>query len=187
MNKLKATVFVSVAVGLLVCIALAGVVRRYVLEHPMRFPGPGNQDYSGHLAGDYWLHRTSPYQIIIASEGGRSEGNPIIPTIVTQCATDGRYILAERHGLKRRSPGNPADTYEVEDPSQVDYWILDVESRKLHGPLDQQQFGMTRASLSINPALELRGAYEFRDVTREDGGAAIDRKAGAIQKDTTGA
>ena len=182
MKDLKVAVVVALAVGFVGCIFAVGMLRWYGRNHPWDFPGPGRQDYTGHLAGDYWIYRTSAYQTMIGPEDGWTDGDAMIPTVVSQCATDGRYILAERHGLKRRSPNDPTDTFEVEDPSQVNFWILDTETRKMFGPLDEPQFKSTRASLSIDPALELRGAYEFRDRSESKDISQVEQ-ADAIKQD----
>lgn len=119
--------------------------------------GPGRLDFSAHLAGDYSLHRTSAIHVSI-TPGSYNDGTPIIPTMVVECATDGRFILAKRHGLKQRA----SDGYEVEDPSTADFWILDTWKPLVHGPMTEKVFLEHRAVLSISSSVKLKNVYEFR-------------------------
>tara|TARA_R110002049_G_scaffold56239_1_gene155277 strand:+ start:1119 stop:1616 length:498 start_codon:yes stop_codon:yes gene_type:complete len=156
---------VFIAGGILSAIGIVSlpfVLRLYFAVFPFDILGAGHADFSAHLAGDYWLYRTSAYQIMIGPEAGWGDGTPIIPTMVVECATDGHYILAKRHGLKQRSPNDPNDTYEEEDSSKVDFWILDALSPKVLGPLDEASFRTHRGELAISGDLVLRDVYEFR-------------------------
>ena len=159
LKKLLAALAVSAVI-----VAACGIAMfAWAFSRPgFRFPGPGYSDFSAHLAGDYWLFRSSAYQIMIGPEAGWGDGTPIIPTMVVECATDGHYILAKRHGLKRRSPNDPNDTYEEEDSTKVDFWILDALSPKVLGPLDEAAFSRHRAELAISSDLVLRDVYAFR-------------------------
>jgi hypothetical protein len=129
-------------------------------EQPFVFPGPGVADFSAHLAGDYYLHRTSGYNVFIAPEGW-NDGTPTIRRLVVECATDGRFIIAKRHGMKPRGPN---DTFEVEDPSHVDFWILDTKEPGVEGPLAESEFTSRRRALKISESVKLRDVYEFRPV-----------------------
>lgn len=125
------------------------------------FPGPGAADFSAHLAGDYYIHRTSGLNVFIAPEAW-NDGTPTIQALVVECATDGRFIIAKRHGMKRRTPNDPNDTFEVEDPSQVDFWILDTKEPSVEGPLTESAFANRRRELKISESVKLRDVYEFR-------------------------
>ena len=156
------------AVAVLLFLAFGVCLWREMRKTGFVFPGPGASDFSTPLAGDYYIHRTSGLQIVIAPEAW-NDGIPIIPNLVVECATDGRFIIAKRHGMKRRSPNDPDDTFEEEDPSVVDYWILDTEGLHVDGPLAESAFIRLRQSLGIHESLALRNVYEFRPpVPRKD-------------------
>lgn len=143
-------------------LSLPFVLRLYFSVFPFDILGAGHADFSAQLAGDYWLFRTSAYQIMIAPEAGVTDDTPIVPTMVVECATDGHYIIAKRHGLKRRSPSDPTDTYEEEDASKQDYWILDTLTPKALGPFDAAGFSRAKAELAIADSLVLRDVYDYR-------------------------
>ncbi len=122
--------------------------------------GPGVQDFVAHIAGDYSILRSSAHQIQIASNS-RIDSTPIIPTKVIECDTDGRFVIAKRQGLKRRSPNNPDDTYEEPDPQVFDYWILDTRTPRVYGPLTFEQFTAKKKELALSPSLRLKDVYSF--------------------------
>lgn len=126
-----------------------------------RFPGPGHSDFSAHLAGDYFISRTSGLNVRISPES-YVEGTPVIPSLVVECATDGRFILAKRNGMKRRSPNDLNDTSEDKDSEVVDFWILDSKKPNVDGPLTKAEFLILRRSLGISESVVLRDIYEFR-------------------------
>lgn len=126
-----------------------------------RFPGPGQSDFSAHLAGDYFLIRTSGLHVQISPQS-HGDDTPVIPSLVVECATDGRFIIAKRNGLKRRSPNDPKDTFEDRDPEVVDFWILDTNQPHVDGPLTEAEFISLRRSLGISESMVLRNVYEFR-------------------------
>ncbi|OGV64698.1 MAG: hypothetical protein A2283_15870 [Lentisphaerae bacterium RIFOXYA12_FULL_48_11] len=117
--------------------------------------GPGSSDFRTVLAGTYAINRTSPQDITIS--GGRSR----IADIVVECNTDGRFIIAKRQGLRRRSPNDPKDTFEEPDPNLFDYWILDTVSEILVGPLSLDEFKTKRTELGIQTSLELKDVESF--------------------------
>ncbi len=126
-----------------------------------RFPGPGHSDFSAHLAGDYSIYRTSGLNVVISPQG-YGPGTPVIPNLVVDCATDGRFIIAKRNGVKRRSPNEPKDTFEDRDLEVVDFWILDTQQPHVDGPLTEAEFTKLRRSLGISESVVLRDVYEYR-------------------------
>ena len=124
-----------------------------------RFPSPAIADFSAHLAGDYYISRTSVLEIVI-NPGRSGEGTPIIPSLVVECATDGRFIIAKRQGLKRSNPQDPNDTWMEKDTNVVDYWILDTQQPRAEGPLTEAEFTKLRRSLGIAEDLQLRKGSE---------------------------
>jgi hypothetical protein len=163
MKELRFTILGVLAIVLGLTSTIAIVLWWKARNSSFSFPGPGPADFSAHLAGDYSVYRTSGFNIIIAPEAV-NDGTPIIPNLVVECATDGRFILAKRHGMKRRSPNNPNDTFDVEDPSRVDFWILDTKEPGVEGPWTESEFISRRRSLKISESVKLRDVYEFRHV-----------------------
>lgn len=127
---------------------------------PVAF-GPGTQDFVVRIAGDYSIHRTSAHQIQIAPTSW-NDATPIIPTKVIECNTDGRFVIAKRQGLKRRSPDTPNDSYEEPDPRVFDFWILDTRTPKVYGSLTFEQFTAKKNELGIASSLRLKDVYSFR-------------------------
>ena len=112
------------------------------------------------MAVDYFIIRTSALEIEI-KPGRIGEGTPIIPSLVVECATDGRFIIAKRQGLKCSNPQDPNDTWMEKDPNVVDYWILDAQQPRVEGPLTEAAFIKLRRSLGIAEDLQLRKVSEF--------------------------
>jgi hypothetical protein len=163
--KLRQILIIGGVLSVVGMVCLPFAFRLYFHYFPFDILGAGHRDFSAHLAGDYWLYRTSAYQVMIAPEAGVDPSTPVVPTMVVECATDGRHILAKRHGMKRRSPNDPSDTYEEEDSSIEDFWILDSQQPKVYGPLTEQGFNELRASLSITDTTKLRDIDDYRPVT----------------------
>jgi hypothetical protein len=124
--------------------------------------GPGHADFSAKLVGDYFVHRTSANQIMIAPQVW-NDSTPTVPTIVIECAIDRHLVLAKRQGLKRRSSNDPTDhTYGEPDASVFDYWILDTSAPKVFGPMTRPEFDTKRSELGVPDAVALRDVYSFR-------------------------
>lgn len=154
MKRLRNDILIFLASAAVVFLCAAGWLAWKLRQNGGSFPGPGMSDFSAALAGDYSVHRTSSAHVIIAPEVWNS-GTPIIPTIVVECATDGRFILAKRQGV---------DTLQKADPTVQDFWILDTKQEEVHGPLAEAEFNRLRASLSIANSIRLRAVSEFRDL-----------------------
>jgi hypothetical protein len=123
--------------------------------------GPGASDFSASLPNGYFVHRSSAHQIMVAPQSW-SSSTPIIPTKVVELDHDGTWVIAKQQHLRRRSPGNPQDTYEEPDPGVFSYWILNTATPQVWGPLDQQQFAATRNELGVPGTLALQDVYNFR-------------------------
>ena len=127
---------------------------------PIAF-GPGLQDFSAPLGHGYFIHRTSSHQIIIAPQSW-SPDTPVIPTKVIELANDDRFVIAKQQLLERRSPKNPNDTYEQPKPNGFQYWILDLQTPIVYGPLTDEKFKTERSRLSVATALQLHDVYDYR-------------------------
>ena len=129
----------------------------------MRFRpiGPGVQDFSKKLVGNYALIRSSATTIFIAPRDVWSDDDAIIPSIVIRLNEYENYIIAERQGLKRRSPNDSLDTYEIPDDTVKDYWILDTKNKYVLKKLTYKKFQIKMDSLKIPKNIPLVDIYEY--------------------------
>jgi hypothetical protein len=156
MKQLRNHILLLLASAVVVSVGVAGVFAWRFRHCGGSFPGPGTADFSAHLAGGYSVHRTSSQHVIIAPEAW-NDGTPIIPTIVVECATDGRFILAKRRDAGLSDAGMNAAASAVED-----FWILDTKQEEVHGPLTEGLFQRLRLSLAVAESVHLRPVHEFR-------------------------
>lgn len=115
----------------------------------------GLGDYDIKLPNGYSIVRTSAHNVTISpQESENSWGAPLIPTKVVQVGWDDRYILAKQIGLKtdpRSSNGN-----QIPDESNVKFWIMEMKTKKVIGPLDEKEFLNKKIELSISNELVLQ-------------------------------
>ncbi len=123
--------------------------------------GPGMQDYSTDLTGGYAIQRTSAHYITITPTDGYNSEIVIIPSKVLRVNIYKHFIIAERQGLKRRSPNDSLDTYEIPDESVKDYWILNTSKNYVLGNLKFATFQKKLDSLNIPNNIELINVYEY--------------------------
>jgi hypothetical protein len=123
--------------------------------------GPGASDFSAKLSNGYFVYRTSAHQIMIAPDTW-SDSTPIIPTKVVELDHDDHFVIAKQQVLERRSPNNPQDTYEQPKPDTFNYWILDLKTPKVFGPLTLDEWNTERTSLGVDPKLQLHDVYDYR-------------------------
>ena len=123
----------------------------------------GASDYDINLSGGYSLVRSSAHNVTINKRiNDSSWESPIIPAKIVQIAWDDKYILAKQLGLKRRNPNNSDDTYEIPDESKVNYWILEVESAKVYGPLTDKEFTEKKKELYISNNVVLKDISSYK-------------------------
>ena len=123
--------------------------------------GPGIQDYSTELTGNYFIFRTSAHNIIVAPNDGWNDKIAIIPSKVLKVNVYDNFIVAERQGLKRRSPNDSLDSYEIPDEKVIDYWILNTSKNYVIGNLEFATFQKKLDSLHIPLDIELVKVYEY--------------------------
>ena len=128
--------------------------------------GPGMNDFSYDVADGYGLTRTSAHHIQIHPRKSLSPTDPRIGPKVVDVAWNDRFVLATQHPMKRRSPNDPSDTYEVPDTSTVNYWILDTSVRVLYGPFDKLKFEQKRTSLSVPTEMKLKLVSSYLSTVR---------------------
>jgi hypothetical protein len=123
--------------------------------------GPGAEDFSVQLCGDYYVHRTSVHQIKVSPMSWRDD-TPIIPVKVVELGYDKRFIIAKQNHLKRRSPHDPLDTYMEPNVGVFSYWILDVIIPVAYGPLSQAEFDNKRKTIGVPHSLAMKDVYSYR-------------------------
>ncbi|MCL1909633.1 MAG: DUF3997 domain-containing protein [Kiritimatiellaeota bacterium] len=124
--------------------------------------GPGVQDFTAELCGNYSIWRTSAHYIKISPASGRyNESTPIVPEKVVEVGHDDIFIVAKRNDLRRRGL-NPNDNYMEPAPGVFDYWILDTSVPEVHGPMTLDEYAQKRQELGISENVGLKDIYEYR-------------------------
>ena len=123
--------------------------------------GPGVQDFSTELTGNYSIFRNSAHKITITPNDGWNDKIAIIPSKVLRVNVYRNFIIAERQGLKRRSPNDSLDSYEIPDEKVKDYWILNTSKNYVIGNLNFTIFQKKLDSLNIPKNIELIDVYEY--------------------------
>lgn len=160
MKTIKLLKYLLIGIGVILIVAFGAFI---FLLKPIPFGfGPGIQDFTYGLSGDYELVRSSAHTIMVVPVDGWNNEIPIIPEKVLEIAWNKQFILAKRQGLKRRSPDNPNDTYMEPDDSVFDYWILDTTIPQVYGPLTLEEFKNKRTELSVPDELILQDLYQYK-------------------------
>lgn len=123
--------------------------------------GPGLQDFSTDLINNYSINRTSPHNIMITPKDGWNNKIAIIPTKVLKVNIYNNFIIAERQGLKKRSPDDTQDNYEIPDEKIKDYWILNTAKNYVLGNLKFSTFQKKLDSLNIPKNIKLIDVYDY--------------------------
>lgn len=102
------------------------------------FFGPGAADYCYNISGDYKLYHAGDSDIV-------QDDNTIIYGDIIKIAWDEDFICAIQ---------------EVDDT--LNYWIIDVTTDKIYGPLTEDYFESKRNELGVNTNLKLKSPERFR-------------------------
>ena len=120
----------------------------------------GLGDYDIDLPGNYSVVRTAAHQVTIAPKtSDTSWGSNIIPTKVTELAWDDTYILAKQVGLKE-DPNN--NSYQIPNREDVHFWMVEIKSGNVFGPLDEEGFRDKRNELGISNRLALKKLEDIK-------------------------
>ena len=119
--------------------------------------GPGPGDFEAKLCGNYYLERLSAHEVRI-SFIKQNIGSLIIPSKVVQVGHDQRFILAKQNQLKQ----NPHNRVMEPAPGVFSYWIVDVTTPKLYGPLTEMQFLKIRKELEVPNVIDLKNINSYR-------------------------
>jgi hypothetical protein len=125
-------------------------------------PGPGSSDFFADFGNGYSLGRTSGVYVVISPRGGYSSESEIIGTRILECGFDSRFVIAKRLDINSIPEEQWGDALQNPDPKFIDYWIIETEQRKRHGPLNEAQFHELRTKLRVPPALKLHDIYHYR-------------------------
>ena len=123
--------------------------------------GPGLQDYHYDVADGYMVFRSSAHMISVVPKDGWSSEDETIPEKVVEIAWNDTFVIAKQLGMKRRSPNDPNDSYELPDRNEVSYWILDTSERIRYGPYSEEEFSSKLVDFELTD-LVLKGVETYR-------------------------
>jgi hypothetical protein len=106
------------------------------------FFGPGMADFSYKLSGNYKLFHAGKTEI---RSGNSSGGVKIIEPDITGIAWNEDSILV-RQKIKK----------------SINYWIIDVKTGRMYGPLDEKKFELEKKNLKINDQLKLENPEKYK-------------------------
>jgi len=135
-------------------LALLAIVTFYLLS------GCGPRNYIIPLVGGYSLIVGSANVVVIVYNGDDALGNtPEIPEKVIGVGYDETFILAKQQELG----GLPGSGFGPPEPipGRFNYWILNVKSNKIWGPLAIEEFTALRKELGVAESIELHDASEY--------------------------
>ena len=123
--------------------------------------GPGLADYEYQLTASCRLDRSSAHAIVVICDDGKTATST--DAEVYQVGWNDKYLIAATHPVtKRKYPDNPGNTYAEPDESVVYWWIIDLKSNHLLGPLSGTEFERQKATLSITPTIPLLSIDQAR-------------------------
>ncbi len=115
----------------------------------------GLVDYSLDLPGNYSIVRTSAHQVKVAPKISDSHwGSDVIPTKVTEVAWDDNYILAKQLGLV--NDPKSSNGYQIPNNEDVQFWIIEIKSGKIFGPLDEVNFVEKKKEFGISESVIIK-------------------------------
>ena len=112
-------------------------------------------NYDLDLPGNYSIVSTSAHQVTISPKISNSHwGSYVIPTKVTELAWDDNYILAKQLGLVNNPERN--DGPQIPNKDDANFWILEIDSGKVFGPLDELNFVEKKTELGVSESVILK-------------------------------
>ncbi|MGE7024408.1 DUF3997 domain-containing protein [Solibacillus cecembensis] len=121
----------------------------------------GLADYSLDLPGNYSIVRTSAHQVKVAPKISESHwGSDVIPTKVTEVAWDDNYILAKQLGLV--NDPKSSNGYQIPNNDDVHFWILEIKSGEVFGPLDEVNFVEKKNEFDISESVILKKIEDLK-------------------------
>ncbi|MGE7187121.1 DUF3997 domain-containing protein [Peribacillus sp. NPDC006672] len=121
----------------------------------------GLSDYEVELPGNFSIVSTSQHQVTISPKIGEgSWDSAVVPAKVVEVGWDKNFILAKQVDLVD-DPENP-NNYEIPDKDTSHYWIIDIGTGVITGPLDEQNFADKKSELSISKDIKLKNVDDIR-------------------------
>ena len=105
--------------------------------------GPGMADYGYELSGGYTLSHEG--STIVNCEIWTKDQKTVIENRVTGIAWDNSFILAKH-----------------QESNIIDYWIIDVTTNKIYGPLSETEFKSKRTELKVSNKLKLEDPEKYK-------------------------
>jgi hypothetical protein len=109
--------------------------------------GPGLADYTYKIADICDLGRSSAHMISIRCEGFNGGVSPK----VIKVGWNDNFLIAYTHPVtKLKYPENPENTYSEPDESITYWWVMDLKTKELYGPINSEQaFENKKSELGI--------------------------------------
>lgn len=120
--------------------------------------GPRSGDWQAPVVGGYEVWRGST-DVIVVVNNDSDEETPKIPKKVVKLDHNDTFIIAKQQGFDVQFDGNQREELI---PDQFKYWILNVKTDEIWGPLEIEEFAAKREELGVDPVLELRDVKEYR-------------------------
>ncbi|WP_411954864.1 DUF3997 domain-containing protein [Alkalibacillus sp. S2W] len=119
----------------------------------------GHSDYSIDLPGNYSIVKTSSHNVVISPQKDGVWKSSVIPAKVVEVAGNHQYIIAKQAKLKD-DPETESD-YLVPDKNNYNFWILEIETANVIGPLNNKDFKKKREELKIPEDIVLKEVEEL--------------------------
>lgn len=105
--------------------------------------GPGMADYGYKLSGGYTLEHAGTHNEVNCQVAKEQE--IVIENKVTGIAWNNSFILAKH-----------------QENNKIDYWIIDVTTNKIYGPLSETEFKSKRIELKVSNKLKLEEPEKYK-------------------------
>lgn len=116
-------------------------------------------DWHAPVVGGYKVFSFSA-DVIEVRDDDSFENRPGIPKKVVELGHNPRYIIAKQEEFRVSFEDN--QTHESLIPGQYKYWILDLATDTMWGPLEYDEYLDKRENLGVPPDLSLRDVYDYK-------------------------
>ena len=129
--------------GAVLLLAIAAYAFIYTFQ---KVGGPGLADYSVKIADICTLSRSSAYAVSITCDGIKKSIDPD----VFQLGWNQSYLTAETHPVDKPDPNNANCVNCFPDETVTYWWIVDLKSRTLYGPMyTEAEFNNRKIQLKV--------------------------------------
>lgn len=132
-------------------------------------PASTGGDFYMKLSGNYELEGTSPDNIFIKNNTVEVNGRRVDSKVIEIVWND-KYILAKRIPFTQEISGQFNNIKETDEylntfkEEDMEYWIIEVESDKIYGALNKEDFINKKNELSIPNDMELKSVESYREL-----------------------